>query len=109
MNILQRVRILDLLDLDEEQYGFEVLKSLASSALLLAPNTGDGWVKKQYIFSRFVGDCAREAGFDAIQYGSVKNVDGKNIVFLTPPLQFSDFAEICSNEKLVCEEATTRF
>lgn len=77
--------LLDLVDIDEECEHFELLKALASSALLSAPNTGKGWLKREYVFSRFVADCARAAGFDAIRYGSNRMPEGTNCVLLDPP------------------------
>ncbi|MBE0581261.1 RES family NAD+ phosphorylase [Devosia sp.] len=82
--------VLDLVELDEDATSFEILSAVASSALLAGPNTGTGWSKPQYVFSRFVADCARSAGFDAIRYGSTKDSNGSNFVLLDPA---QDFAE----------------
>jgi hypothetical protein len=85
LRISRPLRILDLVDIEEGRSGHELLQALASSALLAAPRTGLGWVKRQYIFSRFVADCARSAGFDAIRYGSTKQLNESNYVILDPP------------------------
>jgi hypothetical protein len=79
-----KLSVLDLVDIDEMDPGHDLLLALAQSALLLAPNTGEGWVRRQYVFSRFVADCARNAGFDAIRYGSTKQAGGSNYVVLEP-------------------------
>lgn len=79
-------KVLDLFDLNEEQHDAEawpLLNLLARSALGAAPRTGGGWVRKEYAFTRFVGDCAKAAGFDAIRYGSTKGW-GSNYVLLQP-------------------------
>lgn len=70
LRVLAPLKILDLIDADGEAVDSELFNALANSALLAALRTGDGWVKRQYVFSRFVADCARSAGFDAIRYGS---------------------------------------
>lgn len=77
------IAVLDLADIDEEVAGYDLMQALASSALLTAPRTGDGWLRREYVFSRFVADCALDAGFDAIRYGSTKQVDGANYVLLS--------------------------
>ncbi len=55
---------------------------LAWSSLLSSPEEGDGWHKPQYAFTRFLADCARHAGFDAIRYPSVKKDMGTNLAIL---------------------------
>ena len=86
--------VLDLIELDENLASFEILNAVAFSALLAAPNTGVGWSKPQYVFSRFVADCARSAGFDAIRYGSTKDSRGSNYVLLEPPADLVDRAQL---------------
>jgi hypothetical protein len=78
-----KVLDLDLRD-DVDGEAEEILQCLARSALCAAPRTGEGWDRKEYVFSRFVADCARHAGFDAIRYGSTKYSSGMNIVILEP-------------------------
>ena len=86
---LPSLLVLDLVDLDEDWSSFELFAAIANSALLAAPRTGSGWLRKQYVFSRFVADCARSAGFDAIRYGSTRDSEGWNYVLLTPPPDLS--------------------
>jgi hypothetical protein len=107
--IASELLVLDLVDLEEGTTGFELMKALASSALMLAPNTGDGWLKRQYIFSRFVADCARAAGFDAIRYGSTKHVSGSNIVVLEPPDDFSTLATLIGFREITGGEPDRRY
>lgn len=91
---LPDMKILDLIDLDEDWTSFETLAAIAASALLSAPRAGTGWLKKQYVFSRFVADCARSAGFAAIKYGSTKDPDGANYVLLEPLEDFASLAKL---------------
>lgn len=109
LRIMSELLVLDLVDLEEGIAGFELMKALASSALLLAPNTGEGWLKRQYIFSRFVADCARAAGFDAIRYGSTKHVSGNNIVVLDPPDDLSTLATLIGFREITGGEPDRRY
>lgn len=87
-------KVLDLVDLDEEQPQFEIFRVLSRSALISAPHSGTGWIRRQYVFSRFVADCAISAGFDAIRYGSIKSPSGSNYVILRPAPDQPDTTEI---------------
>lgn len=109
LRIASEFLVLDLVDLEEGATGFELMKALASSALLLAPNTGEGWLKRQYVFSRFVADCARSAGFDAIRYGSTKHVSGSNVVVLEPPDDFSTLATLIGCREIAGGEPDRRY
>lgn len=67
------VKVFDLAtpyDSHEEQSDF--LNALVFSSLLSTPQDGTGYKKPAYVFSRFVADCARSAGFDAIRYPSTQ-------------------------------------
>lgn len=109
LTVSSELLILDLVEIDEDAPGFELIKALASSALLLAPNTGEGWLKRQYVFSRFVADCARSAGFDAIRYGSTKHVKGSNIVVLCPPADFATLATLTNHQEITVSEPDKRY
>jgi len=63
------MQVLDLAELEDGDEGDNLMLALSNSALLSAPRTGEGWMRTEYVFSRFVADCAREAGFDAVRYG----------------------------------------
>lgn len=60
----------------------EILNSLIASSLLSSPQKGEGWNNSQYAFSRFVSDCATDAGFNGIRYPSVRTGEGYNIVLI---------------------------
>ncbi len=101
--------LLDLVDIDEDDPGHEVMAPLASSALLAAPRSGEGWLKKQYVFSRFVADCARAAGYGAIRYASTKNIEGTNVVILVPPLRIEEIVSLAGVEQSVGLAAPERY
>jgi RES domain-containing protein len=109
LQLLKAIKVLDLNAIDARNPGFDILGAAAASALLAAPRTDEGWVKRQYVFSRFVADCARSAGFDAICYGSIKSPDAANYVFLYPPVDFADVAILQRRQDLVCPEPANRF
>ncbi|WP_343315072.1 RES family NAD+ phosphorylase [Brucella sp. BE17] len=88
--------VLDLTDLDEDLPCFDILNAISLSALLAAPHINAGWSKPQYVFSRFVADCARSAGFAAIRYGSTKDSEGSNYVLLEPLADFESRATLIS-------------
>ncbi|WAP70064.1 RES family NAD+ phosphorylase [Jiella pelagia] len=92
---------LDLVDIEEDTPSFEVMAPLAESALLAAPLSDEGWLKRQYVFSRFVADCARAAGFEAIRYRSTKRTCGNNLVLLAPPLRIEEIVTLKSVEQSV--------
>ena len=73
IQINKTLKILDLINPfnAHEQFG-DVLASLVYSALMSAKASDKGWHKPQYIFSRFVSDCARKAGIQAIKYPSTR-------------------------------------
>lgn len=50
----------------------DLLNALTFSALLSTPEEGVGYNKPAYVFSRFIADCARFTGFDAIRYPSTQ-------------------------------------
>ena len=109
LRLVAHIRVLDLVDLDESEAGYELMQALASSALLAAPRSGSGWLKRQYVFSRFVADCARSAGFEAIRYGSTKGVAGANIVCLTPPSDISSLARFVKVQDMDGLPAAVRY
>ncbi|MFK0690081.1 RES family NAD+ phosphorylase [Mesorhizobium sp. IMUNJ 23033] len=105
----QELVLLDLVDIDEDTPGYELMGSLASSALVAAPRSGEGWQKKQYVFSRFVADCARSAGYDAIRYASTKNEEGTNIVVLVPPLEIDRLVSLVGVREMLGLAAAKRY
>jgi hypothetical protein len=63
--ITRDMKVLNLCDVGrrmthEEQ---DLLESVAASSLMAAPVRDEGWHRPEYVFTRFVADCARLAGF----------------------------------------------
>lgn len=86
IKLTRGLKILDLVD-SEESHGdsAEDLYALVFSSLMSRPLDTDGYHKPCYVFSRFVADCARLAGFDAIKYPSTKMTrNNYNLVILNP-------------------------
>lgn len=108
LTISAGMRVLDLVDIEEGEDGWDIMKALSASALLAAPHSGEGWLKRQYVFSRFVADCARSAGFDAIRYGSTKLVEGENYVLLDP-CSIETIAALVGHRHLAGVVADTRY
>jgi hypothetical protein len=95
LSIRGKLKILNLELRNKAESDEEILiQCLARSALCAAPRTGNGWVAREYVFTRFVADCARNAGFDGIQYGSTKDRSGVNLVLLEPPQPLSTVASL---------------
>jgi hypothetical protein len=109
LHLIRKLQLLDLVNIDEETVDYDILLALAKSALIAAPRTGAGWVRRQYIFSRFVADCARSAGFDAIRYGSIKRSDQSNFVLLNPPDDFASIATLEGYETRLSTPAEKRY
>src|SRR3546814_3786055 len=56
------LKVLNLSYLGEAETRSEIVfQCLARSALCAAPRLGEGWTKREYVFNRFVADCARHA------------------------------------------------
>lgn len=107
--LTESLRTLDLFEIEEREASSDILLALARSALIAAPRTGEGWVRRQYIFSRFVADCARAAGFDAIRYGSIKRSNQSNYVLLSPPDNFASIAVLEEYQTLLSTAAERRY
>jgi hypothetical protein len=85
------LRLLDLTSALEDNGGDPLLNALAFSSLASEPRREDGWYQPQYVFSRFVADCAKASGFDAIRYPSTReSSDGVNIAVLSPNVRIED-------------------
>ena len=78
------LKILDLMTPHESEHEFsELFAFISFSALLSAQSNDDGFHRPEYVFSRFVKDCAIHAGFDAIKYPSTRvGTSQFNIVIL---------------------------
>ncbi|QZA76380.1 RES family NAD+ phosphorylase [Deefgea tanakiae] len=85
LTITQPLKILDLTreyGRDEEEHE-SLFSTLAYSAFMSARQDETGWHKPMYVFTRFVRDCALQAGFDAIKYHSTRSNSSFNIVLLS--------------------------
>ena len=82
--INDKIKILDLCNPNDSHPDFAIeLWALAYSALMSRVLDTEGYHKPCYVFSRFITDCARLAGFDAIKYPSTKVTDNNfNLVIL---------------------------
>ncbi|MBE3705312.1 RES family NAD+ phosphorylase [Vibrio parahaemolyticus] len=92
----QPVKILDLTATYEnhEQHS-DMLDTMVYSALVSAKHNDEGQYKPQYLFSRFVADCAKYAGFDAIKYPSTRTIAGCfNLVFLNQNFSLGNACEL---------------
>ncbi|MBY5700409.1 RES family NAD+ phosphorylase [Rhizobium leguminosarum] len=77
-------KVLDLVELDDSSDSRVPILAMANSVLVAAPRIDRGWLRPEYVFSRFIADCAKSAGFDAIRYASTKYGGGYNYVILSP-------------------------
>lgn len=85
------LRVLDLIDPYTVSYASlqdaDLLNCLVYSALVSARQESDGWSRPHYVVSRFVADCARLSGFDAIRYPSTRRSGSNfNLVVLNQDL-----------------------
>lgn len=93
--------ILDLEQISRNGDEDDVLKAVAQSVLVASPAKEDGWRKPEYAFSRFIADCAIADGFHAIRYGSTREAEGGNVVFLSPPADISGLVRLASVRTLI--------
>ncbi|NHQ80293.1 RES family NAD+ phosphorylase [Chromobacterium vaccinii] len=73
IKINKSIKILDLASpYDAHEKYYDLLNTLVYSALMSAKQDNTGWHRPKYIFSRFISDCAKSVGFDAIKYPSTR-------------------------------------
>jgi RES domain-containing protein len=89
-------KILDLVELDDSSDARIPILAMANSVLVAAPRIDRGWLRPEYVFSRFVADCAKSAGFDAIRYASTKSGHGENYVLLSPKSDLPSYLRLIS-------------
>lgn len=92
--ISNELKVLDLHSPDESHPDFEnFLSTLVYSELLSAKRVSED--KKEYVFSRFIADCAKQAGFDAIQYPSTRlnHLNEYNLVILDEGFALAETAK----------------
>jgi hypothetical protein len=84
----ESIHVLDLIDPYSQHQGHDdLLNSLVYSALLSAKQYDNGHFRPHYVVSRFVADCARHTGFQAIMYPSTRHSKQNfNLVVLDPEI-----------------------
>lgn len=94
------LRVLDLVSPRQAHPKHEdELMAITYSALVSAPQPDTGWHKPAYVISRFLADCARDAGIQAIRYPSTRmKKDSYNLVILDPAFRL---AEACTVTRYV--------
>lgn len=102
------VKVLDLsATFENHKKHSDMLDTLVYSALVSAKHQDEGQYKPQYIFSRFVADCAKYAGFDAIKYPSTRTAHGCfNIVFLKSEFRLGSGFELVNVHRYPPKELT---
>jgi hypothetical protein len=67
------LKILDLMSPHEDAGEHaDILSFIVFSALLSAKSQDKGFSRPEYVFSRFIKDCAKSLGFDAIRFPSTR-------------------------------------
>ncbi|WP_282052034.1 RES family NAD+ phosphorylase [Phaeobacter inhibens] len=94
--IAPEIKILDLVAAHESHGSdSELLNALVFSSLLSTPSDSTGYRKPEYVFSRFVADCARSSGFDGIRYPSTRTAEGShNLVVWNRDLSLGQGSQI---------------
>ena len=77
IEVIRPVKILDLLD---DRLNSNTITALIYSSLLSTGTNDDGWNRPEYVFTRFVADCAYAAGLDGIRYPTTRASTGSNLV-----------------------------
>lgn len=90
------LKILDLINpWDSHRQFADELLSLTYSVLMSAKQLDNGWHKPAYVFTRFITDCARSSGIQAIKYPSTHIVrDNYNLVIIDPKIQLKNIAKV---------------
>lgn len=88
-----KVKTLDLTILNETYNGYsDVLMPIVYSMLLSAKQEENGWYKPKYVFSRFISDCAKKVGIQAIKYPSTRITKSNfNIVLLDSSISLKKY------------------
>jgi hypothetical protein len=96
IRIGKSIKILDLTNSYEAHAEHsDLLTTLVYSALMSAKQVNTGLHKPTYVFSRFVADCAKFAGFDAIKYPSTRtDNESFNIVLLNSELSLNNSSDV---------------
>jgi len=101
--LLPPIRVLDLTDpFTAHGEHADLLNCLVYSALASAKQSDDGWHKPHYVVSRFVADCARAAGFDAIKYPSTRRTAKNfNLVLVNTSMSLASSARIINYHQMI--------
>ncbi len=100
LKITQPLKILDLTDITGNVYDNDLYKSIISSSLIYNSPSNKGWDKPEYIFTRFIADCAIYLGFNAIKYKSRYSIEGENfVIFKDKVVGHSHWDKIYQTEK----------
>lgn len=93
-SITKSLKVLDLTNAFVKHPDYaDLLNCLVYSALVSARQDDEGWYKRHYVVSRFVADCARTAGFDAVKYPSTRKSGANfNLVILNSAFLLSSIA-----------------
>jgi len=88
------LKILDLMNPHEDAGEHaDILSFIVFSALLSAKSQDKGFSRPEYVFSRFIKDCAKSLGFDAIRYPSTRVGTARfNLVVINRTLPLSKHA-----------------
>ncbi len=108
IQIIKPLTILDLVDSEKSHEDFyNALSSLCYSALTSAKQSSEGWHKPEYVFSRFVADCCRQAKIQAIQYPSTRMTKQSfNLVIIDE--NFSFLKDACIKSYINKSEVTRK-
>ena len=84
IGISRPLKILDLTyEFEEDENHNSLFQTLAYSALVSGIQEDSGLYNPMYVFTRFIRDCALDAGFDAIKYFSTRSPMSFNLVLLS--------------------------
>jgi hypothetical protein len=97
--MLIELRILDLIDPYSQNSSAiahaDLLNCLVYSAMVSAWQDDSGWHRPHYVVSRFVADCARASGLDAIRYPSTRRTGSNfNLVIVNPTIKLAGVARV---------------
>ena len=97
MEFNAELKILDLIEPQESHPNkYDDLASLTYSALMSAKQPSGSWHKPAYVFSRFVADCCRYSGIQAIKYPSTHIVANNfNLVVVDQGFDLHAAAKLC--------------
>lgn len=97
------LRILDLTDaFNKHEMHADLLNCLVYSALISAKQEDDGMHKPHYVVSRFVADCAKSAGFDAIKYPSTQRTGNNfNLVLVNSGITLEANASVLAYHDMI--------